>query len=76
MIATHPSSGVRKQVLGPLHRLWCFLGTFIYYAAKGMWGPAVISFFTLNGLWLIMPIWNRTIVRGWYERAGWSIEDE
>lgn len=73
MIAEHPVSGTKKVILGGAHRLWCFLFGPIYYACKGMWGMALISFFTLNGLWLIMPLWNRSIVRGYYENAGWRI---
>ena len=49
MKAEHPTSGVTRDVIGALHRLWCFLFGWIYYAAKGMWGPAVLSFF--HGQW-------------------------
>lgn len=73
MIVEHPISGTRKVVLGSLHRLWSLLFGFIYYAFKGMWGWAVLSFFTVNGLWVGFPLWNRTIVRGHYEKAGWRI---
>ena len=76
MIAEHPTSGVTKNILGPLHRLWCFLFGWIYYAGKGMWGPAVLSFFTVNGLLVILPLWNRTIVRGYYEKLGWRVRDD
>lgn len=75
MIAEHPTSGVKKIVLGSLHRLWSFLFGCIYYAVKGMWGPAVLSFFTFNGLLFIFPLWNRSIVRGHYEKAGWRVHD-
>ena len=71
MIAEHPTSGVKKIVLGSLHRLWCFLFGPIYYAFKGCWGWAIISFFTANGLFVIFPLWNRTIIRLHYEKAGW-----
>ena len=73
MIVEHPTSGTKKVVFGPLHRLWSLLFGFIYYAVKGMWGIAILSFFTLNGLWIIFPLWNRAIVRGHYENAGWRI---
>ena len=76
MIIEHPMSGTQKAILGPLHRLWSFLFGFIYYAAKGMWGPAVISFLTLNGLLVIFPLWNRTIVKGYYEYAGWRVYED
>ena len=74
MIAEHPTSGAKRAILGPLHWLWCFLFGFFYYAAKGMWGPAIISFFTLNGLLLIFPIMNRGLVRKHYENGGWKVE--
>ena len=61
MIVEHPLSGTIKTVLGPFHRLWCLLFGFIYYAAKGMWGWAVFSFITANGIFVILPLWNRTI---------------
>ena len=25
MVAEHPTSGVSRDILGPMHRLWCFL---------------------------------------------------
>lgn len=76
MIVEHPASGTHKTVLGPLHRLWAFLFGFLYYAVKGMWGPALLSFFTANGLLVIFPLWNRAIVRGHYEKAGWRVYDD
>ncbi len=76
MIIEHPSSGTHKTILGPLHRLWSFLFGPIYYAVKGMWGPTIISLFTINGLFVIFPLWNRTIVRGYYEKAGWRVYDD
>ena len=76
MIVEHPSSGTHMTVLGPLHRLWAFLFGFIYYAVKGMWGMAILSFVTANGLLVIFPLWNRAIVRGHYERAGWRVYDD
>ena len=76
MIAEHPTSGTKRVILGPLHWLWCFLFTFFYYAAKGMWGAAVISFFTANGLFVIFPIMNKGLVRRHYENLGWRVEDQ
>jgi len=73
MIAEHSASGARRAILGPLHWLWCFLFQFIYFACKGMWGIAVVSFFTLNGLFLILPIMNRSLVRKHYENMGWRV---
>ena len=69
------ASGVERQVLGPLHRLWALIFGFIYYAAKGAWGWAIISFFTANGLFILLPLWNRTIIQGHYENNGWRRVD-
>ena len=33
----------------------------------------MISFFTANGLLIIMPLYNRTIIRGHYENSGWRV---
>ena len=73
MFAEHPASGSRIVILGGLHRLWCLLFGFIYYAFKGMWGWAILSFITLNGLWIGFPLWNRSIVRSHYVHKGWRI---
>jgi len=73
--ARNAASGVEREVLGGLHRLWCLLFGWIYYAFKGMWGWAVLSFVTFNGLVIGFPLYNRTIVRKSYEDKGWSIID-
>ena len=44
-----------------------------YYAFKSMWGAAIISFFTFNGLWTIMPIMNKRIVTNHYENRGFKV---
>lgn len=69
------SSGVKRLVLGGVHRLWAFLFGFIYYAVKGCWGWALISFFTANGFFILLPLFNRSIVVGSYENAGWRVVD-
>ena len=71
MIFKNPSNNVYKHVLGGAHAFWCFLFGWIYYASKGMWGAAVVSFFTANGLFFIMPIMNRGLVRSHYQDKGW-----
>mgnify|MGYP005849041243 CR=1 FL=1 len=76
MEAIHATSGAHRQVLGPWHRLWCFLFSWLYYASKGMWGWAVLSLFTLNGALVGFPLWNRGIVQRHYENAGWRIVAE
>ena len=67
----HPTSNTRVKVLGGFHWLWCLLFGFFYYLAKGMWGWAIISFFTFNGLVVGFPLFNRSIVRNYYVNAGW-----
>lgn len=71
MYMENPVTGVRRKVLGGFHRLWAFLFGFLYYAAKGALGWAVISFFTANGLFILLPLYNRTIIRSDYETKGW-----
>lgn len=71
IIMENAVSGVRRPILGRFHRLWCFLFGFIYYASKGAWGWAVISLFTANGLWIGLPLFNRTIIVGHYENKNW-----
>lgn len=67
----HATSGVEREVLGGLHRFWAFLFGPLYYAAKGAWVWAVISFFTANGLFILLPLWNRMIIVRHYENQGW-----
>ena len=50
IVMENASTGVKREVVSSIHRLWCFLFGWLYYAVQGAWGPAVISFFTLNGL--------------------------
>lgn len=62
--------GVERRVLGSLHGLWCFLFGWVYYAHKGLWGRALLSFLTMNGL-MLFPFFNRGIVRRGFEDKGW-----
>lgn len=73
MIVEHSTSNVKRTALGPLHILWCFLFGFLYYLCKGMWVYALISIFTLNGLFIVFPIMNRKLVQRWYEDKGWRV---
>ena len=73
MIAEHSTTGAVRTILGPFHWLWCLMFGCFYYACKGMWGMAVVSLFTLNGLLIIMPIMNRSLVRKHYENMGWKV---
>ena len=55
--------------------LWCLLLGPIYFAAKGIWGHAVISalmaFVTVFISWFINPFFANLIVRKHYLRNGW-----
>lgn len=75
MIAERHETDAKRVILGPLHWLWCFLFGFIYFACKGMWGMAIVSLFTFNGLLIIMPIMNRSLVRKHYENMGWRVTE-
>ena len=63
-----------KTILGNWHRLWCLLFGPFYYLFKGMFLWAILSFFTLNGLWVGFPLFNRAIVLRHYHRKGWVQE--
>ncbi len=76
MIVEHSMSGEQMVALGPLHWLWCLLFGFLYYLGKGMWVMAIMSFLTLNGFFVVMPILNRRIVRAHYLRAGFRVVQE
>lgn len=71
MIFLNPANNVQRCVLGGAHAIWCFLFGWLYYACKGMWGTAIISFFTFNGLFIVLPIMNRSLVRKHYQDRGW-----
>ena len=45
-----------------------------YYLFKGMFLWAILSFFTLNGLWIGFPLFNRAIVLRHFHRNGWVQE--
>ena len=64
-------TGEEKKILGNFHRLWCLLFGPLYYAFKGMWLWAILSFLTLNGLWVGFPLFNRSIVFRHYNSKGW-----
>jgi len=67
-------NGETKVILGNWHRLWCLLFGPLYYLFKGMWLWAILSFFTLNGLWIGFPLYNRSIVLRHFHRKGWVQE--
>ena len=65
MLAERTTSEVTGQIPRPSRGLWSFLFGAIYYAAKGMRGSSVLSSFTLNGLFMILPIMNKSLVGKW-----------
>jgi hypothetical protein len=75
IIMENAASGVTRPVLGPFHRLWSLLFGCVYYAAKGCWGWAFLSFITANGFFIGFPLWNRTIIVRSYENDGWRLVD-
>ncbi len=69
----NPSNGYVEEA--NLCWLWCLLFGFIYFAVKGIWTHAVVSF-VLAGIthgfsWLIYPFFAKAIVEKSYLRKGW-----
>jgi len=55
--------------------LWCFLFGALYFAYKGIWGHAVISFVvalcTFGISWVVYPFFAKGIIRKAYLQRGW-----
>ncbi len=55
--------------------LWCLLFGPLYFAVKGIWTHAVISFFlatmTAGFSWIIYPFFATEVVRAGYLKKGW-----
>lgn len=60
--ATWAFNGQTQIILGNWHRVWCLLFGPFYYLFKDMFLWAILSFFTLNGLWVGFLLFNRAIV--------------
>ena len=79
----NPANDHTEEVLSSLYGLWVFLWAPIYYAVKGIWTHAVVSFLLcwVLGAYtfgiatiiiaLIYAFMNRSIVRKHYLRKGW-----
>jgi hypothetical protein len=75
MTFKHPANGYRENATGALSWLWCLLFGSVYFAYKGVWRHAVLSFllvtFTLGLSWFIYPFFVYGIVNRSYLRRGW-----
>jgi len=79
----NPSNDHVETVTSWLSWLWVFLWTPIYYAVKGIWTHAIVSFLLFVvigsstagiGIFIIALIYvflNKSIVRTHYLRKGW-----
>jgi len=71
----NPQNGYVEEVNTPPF-LCCLLFGTLYFASKGIWTHAVVSFllaiFTFGISWLIYPFFAKGIVRQSYLRKGWS----
>jgi hypothetical protein len=69
----NPMNGYEESV--GLSWLWCLLFGFLYFAVKGVWTHAVVSFalaFLTAGLsWFIYPFFAKGIVEKSYLQKGW-----
>ena len=71
----NPANGYEETLNVPF--LWALLFGFLYFAAKGVWTHAVVSFLlafiTCGFSWLIYPFFARKVVRANYLRKGWVL---
>jgi hypothetical protein len=77
----NPDNGYEESANHPW--LWTLIFGFIYFAVKGIWTHAVISFVLVTGLgvptagggailvWIVYPFFANGIVRRHYLRRGW-----
>ncbi len=73
----NPSNGYSEEVSGATW-LWCLLFGAFYFAFKGIWTHAVVSFgaafLTFGVSWLIYPFFAKSIVENSYRKKGWIEE--
>jgi hypothetical protein len=73
MYFRNPSNGYIEHVSVPF--LWTMLFGPLYFAVRGVWGHAIISFFlavlTVGLSWLFYPFAARSIMETSYLRKGW-----
>ena len=70
----NPSNDHIEKISSP--GLWTFLFGSFYFAFKGVWSHALISFIlalvTVGISWLIYPFFASSIMRKHYLNKGWS----
>jgi len=70
----NPSNGYIEEISSDVWAKVFFLG-FIYFAVKGVWTHAFVSFIlapmTLGISWLIYPFFTSAVMRKHYLRKGW-----
>jgi len=75
-ILINPSNNYEVRV--SLAFLWCLLFGSFYFAYKGVWGQAVLSFFiacfTFGISWLIYPFFAEKAIVDHYMRMGWKVK--
>lgn len=75
LVVENPANGYRErhEHIG----LWTLLFGTLYFALKGVWRHAVLSFilagFTFGLSWLIYPFFARDILKNHFQRQGWKI---
>ncbi len=79
----NPDNGFTEEATTAISWLWALLWAPLYYAVKGVWTHAVVSFFlgwVLGGFTLgvativigiIYAVMNKSIVRRHYLQKGW-----
>lgn len=65
----NPANGYVEEARLPF--LWSLLFGVFYYAAKGLWLPAILAVL-FPPLWLVFPFWTRGMIRRRYLRQGWQ----
>lgn len=66
----NPANNYVETVSKPF--LWTFLFGPVYFAKKGLWGPAVLFIFLLP--WLVFPFMAKGMIARYYLRQGWIEE--
>ena len=71
----NPTNGYHELATDSASWLWCLLFGPIYFAVKGIWTHAVVSFIlalcTFGVSHFLYPFFVYTIVEGHYRRKGW-----
>lgn len=72
---TNPANGYTETSSSPFSWLWVFLFAPIYFAVRGNWPHAVVSFLlffiTMGVSWFIYPFFTYSINSKQYLRKGW-----